>query len=195
MKTIVLFLSLSIASATGLFAMSSETQEATQQGALACLALRIVDATTAQVVTGASVFVRYVVYGKTEYVCRGQTDSTGRFVSQNPCMGEVEWVINKQGYYTTTGQDLLFQQNGGDCVRDGKWQPWEREIRVQLKRINRQTQGVIAEASFVVPKNMTVGYDCEKRDLVPPYGKGVVADFLLKYQSMFHLDPGRNVHY
>lgn len=63
----------------------------------------------------------------------GLSDSNGIFSAQHVSDGHVFWGAQKLGYYSSTGYDFLF--NGG-LIETGRWQPWNNEFRVILRKID-----------------------------------------------------------
>jgi hypothetical protein len=121
----------------------------------------------------------FIVTDKKITVKEGTTDENGVFVAEGKAAYEVNYVVEKDGYYMTSGTYKLSQARGAD-VRGGKWQPWNRTVRVTLKEKRDPIPMYVKEAKIFLPqKGELFGYDFEKGDLVTPYGKGEQADLLL----------------
>jgi hypothetical protein len=111
------------------------------------------------------------------------TDNSGRVVLEEQCRGEVYYAVKKEDHYDTRGQ-YWFLLEGEDCVKDGRWIPWNPTLEVVLKEKRTPIPMLFTwETKVVVPKEKMVGFDCKTRSLVSPYGTGEVSDFMLTYSS------------
>ncbi len=115
-------------------------------------------------------------------VVKGTTDGSGLFVAEDKCMYDVGISVSKEGFYDSREHLKLTQSGANPIVKDGKWQPYGREVLIELRE--RRNPIVVDIVSFdaEVPKlNEEIGYDIKTGDFIFPYGKGVVADFYLSY--------------
>lgn len=109
----------------------------------------------------------------------GTTDTNGVFVLEGKtCGDEIEVFVAKDGYY---GSHVIYRyaKMGEERdVKDGKWQPYDVEEKIRLRKIKHQMD-VSIDGRFVNTKclNEWIGYDIEKNDFVAPYGKGKETDF------------------
>ncbi len=105
---------------------------------LAKVTLRVVDE-SGKPIAGASAGVTFN-YGGTwtdpgKFVgAKGLTDTNGYFSAS----GRTEWGIaygaRQSGYYRTTGLKYIFRE-----PKLGRWQPWNPELKVVLKKIGQPT--------------------------------------------------------
>ena len=119
----------------------------------------------------------------------GYTDNDGRYVLDGKTTGLVRYSFAKDGYYETQ-KDLHLDDVDDEqkAVKDGKWQPYEDCKRIILKRVKKPTAKPFHHANFPVPAfGQWMGFDLERFDLCPPYGKGIHKDVLLRY--VFDRDP------
>ena len=117
------------------------------------------------------------------------TDNNGRYVLDGKTTGLVRYWFVKDGYYESEGELRLEGiEDEQNAVRDGKWQPYGRCKRIVLKRVRNPTARPFHYGDFPVPVfGKWMGFDLERFDLCPPYGKGVHKDVLLRY--VFDRDP------
>ena len=117
------------------------------------------------------------------------TDSSGRYVLDSKTTGLVRYSFVKDGYYETEGElRLEGAEDKQNAVRDGKWQPYGECKRITLKRVRNPTAKPFHHGNFPVPAfGQWMGFDLERFDLCPPYGKGIHNDILLRY--VFDRDP------
>lgn len=117
------------------------------------------------------------------------TDHDGRYVLDGKTTGLVRYSFVKDGYYETEGElRLEGAEDKQNAVRDGKWQPYGECKRIVLKRVRNPTAKPFHYGDLRVPVfGQWMGFDLEKFDLCPPYGKGIHKDVLLRY--VFNKDP------
>lgn len=117
------------------------------------------------------------------------TDSDGRYVLDGKTTGLVRYSFIKDGYYETVGElRLEGTEDKQNAVRDGKWQPYGECKRMVLKRVRNPIANPFHHGNFPVPAfGIWMGFDLERFDLCPPYGKGLHKDVLLRY--VFNKDP------
>ena len=117
------------------------------------------------------------------------TDHDGRYVLDGNTTGLVRYSFVKDGYYETEGElRLEGAEDKQNAVRDGKWQPYGNLRRITLKCLRNPTAKPFHHGNFPVPVfGQWMGFDLERFDLCPPYGKGVHKDILLRY--VFDRDP------
>ena len=120
------------------------------------------------------------IFNETSFtVVEGETDKNGVFVAEGKTSYDVNYVVQKDGYYKTSST-LYFSKRGGNDVIAGKWQPWNPTVRVKLKEIRKPTPMYMKRAEVFLPqKGEPFGYDFEKGDLVAPHGKGEQTYLLL----------------
>lgn len=117
------------------------------------------------------------------------TGHDGQYVLDGKTTGLVRYSFVKDGYYETEGElRLEGAEDKQNAVRDGKWQPYGECKRITLKRVRNPTAKPFHHGNFPVPAfGQWMGFDLERFDLCPPYGKGIHKDILLRY--VFDRDP------
>jgi hypothetical protein len=113
------------------------------------------------------------------------TDAKGTAIAtMSSLRGEFTYSAVKAGsHYDTLGLSYRFMKS-----LNGKWQPWNPTVRVELRRIlkpvpliscrisSASQKGLLKLPSFTGP----VGFDLEARDWTAPHGKGRVADITFR---------------
>jgi len=163
-----------------LFGKESEVVRAVNDGAKAKLTLHVVDL-HGQSVTNADVHVGFnLLSGKTPDVATGQTDTNGIFIAEGLCSVYANCWFTKDGYYKTDYMHR-FLTDSPDCVKDGKWQPWNPTIEITLKEKRNPIQMIARQVEIKLPnRDEPFGFDFQMGDLVKPYGKGEQTDLLFK---------------
>lgn len=68
--------------------------------------------------------------------------------------------------------------HGGILIKDGKWQPWNQEITVVLRRILNPIPMYASKVETQIPVlGKEIGFDLIVRDWMAPYGRGEREDF------------------
>ena len=113
----------------------------------------------------------------------GITDSNGVYVIQGKCTDRLRCDIRKDGYYDT--EFLLANYASIRRREGGRWLPFGSENRVVLKKIvNPKVDGHRSVKHRIPTYGEWIGYDLEKADWVPPWGKGQAADVLTRFTIM-----------
>ncbi len=146
---------------------------------LAKVTLRVVDEGGMQI-PGASAMVGFN-YGGTwtdpgKFVGReGLTDTNGYFTASGRTDGIAGYGAKQTGYYETLMQ-YTFRE-----PKLGRWQPWNPELKVVLKKIGQPTAMYAKRVETYIPKlDEPVGYDLTIGDWVAPFGKGLQSDFVFR---------------
>lgn len=112
----------------------------------------------------------------------GRSDEKGLFAVESVIQSNVKIEVKKSGYYLS--KILYVPQNSQHLKSGEKIQPWNPTIPIMLKKIGkpipmivRNHWGKIAELPIM---NENLGFDLVELDWLPPYGKGVRADMLVK---------------
>jgi hypothetical protein len=157
--------------------------EAERNGALAKITFVVVD-DEGRRVPDAMVTGGFFNYGRGKHDFSRKTDADGAVTLENICRVDLNLVVEKNGYYRTRAPYSFFKP-GFDCVKDGRWIPWNPIIEVVLKRkINPLAMAVVTYDSqhhdipFV---GKEIGFDLFENDWVAPAGKGKRADFYLLF--------------
>jgi hypothetical protein len=108
-----------------------------------------------------------------------QTDSNGLCHIQGKCTGELVWGVKRTDCYPIENMEMVFSS-----VVFGRLQPWGKQYDITLRRIvNPIAMYAGAMAAKAPEVNKPFGFDLMKADMVAPYGKGEVADFIIKLES------------
>lgn len=170
------------------FAAGSSAEEmalywAHRNGAKVKEVLRVVDQDGVPVV-GAKMKggMRSGPYDKDVTPIRGVTDTNGMFVIEGKCTDIMQCGITYDNYYESRFR--IMNYGGTHELVDGKWHPYGTQRTIILNKIiNPQPLAYHnARTWFDIPVyNTWTGFDLEKYDFVPPYGKGSANDVLLRF--------------
>jgi len=158
-------------------------QEAKRRGAMGKLTFRIIDLNGLPV-ADADVKGGFYVGDEKGVAFSTRTDMEGLASIEGVCVGDVNVRIEKEGYYRSRFV-YWFPQRGYDCVKNGRWLPWNPTIEVELKRIVNPIPMYVKPYEKIIAPPETdnqVGFDFQKGDWVQPYGSGVVTDLLMQYE-------------
>jgi hypothetical protein len=162
-------------------------QEATARSARAKLTLRVKDS-QGTIVTNAEVSINIVYFERKNTAVNGRTNADGLFFAEGDGTdGTCTYRIQKEGYYPTQGTYEFDEKRVEKSALGRRWMPWNPTVDVVLKE-KRKPIPLYGWRSKIVrfPKGKEVGFDCEKGDLLAPYGKGEQADFTFFYTSAFN---------
>lgn len=121
-----------------------------------------------------------------------RTNEKGEVTLEDTCVGDLNFGVMKDGYYSTETTYWFFK-NYFDCVKDGRWIPWNPTVEIVLKEIRKPIQMTIKSIDLNLPlKNTEYGVDLLMGELVSPDGKGQVADILIKCWGDKSFPPSRN---
>lgn len=111
----------------------------------------------------------------------GSTDTQGTVTFQGEGMESVGATVDKEGYYQSNS-GYKFNAYSKQLNR---WEPWNPTVEVILKKKHNPVAMFSKyTGKLVIPKFDTpIGFDLEKGDLVSPYGKGIVSDFIFTFHS------------
>jgi len=162
-----------------------------RRGAEGKITLRVVDSTGAPVPDASVEAWFWRTYDDGTEVNR-QTDSDRLVALGGTSVADMHFTIRKEGHYTTHLR-YWFSKRGYDCVKDGRWQPWNPVLAVTLKDIRMPIQLTHKNTEILFPANTDTGFDFIIGDWIEPYGRGVFAD------AAFHISgvalDGRVFHY
>ncbi len=108
------------------------------------------------------------------------TDENGIVVVEERTSDIVFTHATKDGYYR--GRNEYFATKGYKLDGD-KWLPWDVTNTVILRKIKNPVPMYVGTYECIIPVDTYVEFDCEKTDLLPPYGKGEVADFKMMVKA------------
>jgi hypothetical protein len=119
--------------------------------------------------------------GKAGNSVNDYTGPDGLLVAERKSVGEINYWINRAGYYETSGR-FNFERNG---VEGGRWQPYGMTNTVVLKRIVNPVAmyafDYMAGHALIPKVSEPLGFDLMAGDWIPPYGDGKVPDFDVTY--------------
>jgi len=127
-----------------------------------------------------------VLGGNNRWTVVSITNKSGLAALSKSSTGNLGFSVEKEGYYTSGG--------AWHGVRHsfGKWEPWNPEIGVVLRKILKPVPMYARSTQMskmripVVDK--PVGFDLIKFDWVAPYGHGKYSDFIFKLERKFIAD-------
>lgn len=141
-------------------------------------------------IEGARVGMSFLIYAeggwgsKTKEVV-GYTDSSGLFSESAFSDNDIGFNITKDGYYQSFG-DYKFKESSL-----GRWEPWNPEIKVVLRKIGNPVPMYVRDTSSMRPvleipvNGKAVGFDLMESDWVSPYGKGKHPDMFFRLDRKF----------
>jgi hypothetical protein len=128
-------------------------------------------------VSNAFVKAGFYLNGKKGNSVHAFTETNGMLVAEKKSVGEINYWIDKEGYYETSGR-FNFVRNG---VSNGRWQPYGATNTVVLKRKLNPVAMCVRRGTLdrlTLPKlDDWTGFDLECADWVSPLGKGKHEDF------------------
>lgn len=108
----------------------------------------------------------------------GQTDISGMYSSQKKSIESIVFNIEKDGYYYSRGGYRF------DKSSFGKWQPWNPEIQVILRKIIKPVPMYARDTNMskmeIPVDGKSLGFDLIEYDWVAPYGHGKHPDFIFE---------------
>jgi len=161
--------------------------DARAHGALAKECLRVVDQDGLPV-AGAKVWGGLQTGGNLNDFTpiSGMTDTNGEYVILGKCTNRIRCDIIKDGYYRS--EFLLPNYGYNHTVKKGKWQPFGSVTVIVLRQIKGLGKLVVPEGTgsnvgrWNVPVwDRWIGFDLEKFDWTPPYGKGGNNDMQIRF--------------
>ncbi|MFA7054486.1 MAG: hypothetical protein WC328_15845 [Kiritimatiellia bacterium] len=112
-----------------------------------------------------------------------RTNEKGEVTLEGTCVGDLNFGVMKDGYYSTETTYWFFK-NYFDCVKDGRWIPWNPTVEIMLKEIRNPVPLYTRRVEALLPKGQEIGFDCLEGDFIIPFGKGENADFYMTYESV-----------
>jgi len=158
---------------------SSEVNKACDEGALAAVTLKVVDE-VGHAVADVDVRGGFWNNGAKGHGFSMKTDRNGLVQLRDTCYADMHCDLEKPGYYRTSLVYNFFQA-GYDCVKDGRWIPFDPIVEVVIKRIAKPVAMYVSTWDcpyvFFPQAGVPIGYDLAIGDLVTPYGAGKTSDF------------------
>ena len=151
-----------------------------KKGASAKFKILVIDSTR-KPVPDVAVEVRFIATPSNSTTHKTTSDNDGLCSFEGVTMGNVVLNASKAGYYTTEHNHYFFVANAAyNCIKDGRWQPWDATLELVLKeKRDPAPLHVKFHRDIIFPKKrIPYGFDCAVGDLVEPDGKGKVADLI-----------------
>ena len=123
----------------------------------------------------------------------GNTDTNGLFFIEGSTIQDVEYHVEKEGFYYTRGTyDFRGSAPAGEqAVVDGKWQPWNPTRKIELKEIRNPIPLFAKLVKSEIPKEeVPLGFDLLMGEWVEPYGKGKTPDIFFNIKR---LNDGKSI--
>jgi hypothetical protein len=124
----------------------------------------------------------------------GVTDANGNFTGEGYTPGPVGSKLIKEGYYMGWANIPNFTQI--DALHH--WLPWDQTYTTMLRKIGDPIPMYARNLGTEIPAvGESCGFDLERADWTPPYGKGRTADFFVtltrRYTSWNDFDVAANI--
>lgn len=121
-------------------------------------------------------FLKTSGWKSTENPVVGYTDHAGRFSAQSETDEKIGFNVKKDDYYMNI-VDYEFKK-----IKQGRWQPWNPEIRTILRRMMHPVPMFARNTSrseMIIPEiEKPVGFDLTAFDWVSPHGTGIHSDLI-----------------
>lgn len=128
-------------------------------------------------------FERNTGSGVTSAAVDGLTNSNGKFSAHGKSTSYVYYRISLPSYYVSQGK-YRFEKKIGK-----KWQPWNPEIRLVLRKIEKPVPMYARQFVGVLPlKDKDIGCDLVANDWVKPFGKGTHNDIVFHLKKKYNND-------
>lgn len=155
----------------------------------ACVTIKVLDE-EGRPLTGIPVgigFERNTGSGVTAKGVDGVTNSKGEFTAQDKSNRNITYIINFPGYYLSYGK-FLFERESAK-----KWQPWNPELKLVLRKIENPVPMYARQFSKLLPlENKDIGCDLIANDWVKPYGTGTHSDITFRSTKKSVYDDGED---
>jgi len=161
-----------------------EIEAKLKKGVRARFTLRVMDSMRAPV-PDVDVEVRFAATPDNSTTHKAVSDGEGLCSFEGVTMGHVVLKASKAGYYTTEHpHHFLVTTPAWNCVKDGKWQPWDATLELVLKEMRSPAALYANQRRIVFPQQgIPYGFDCVVGDLVEPDGAGKIADLIFTCNS------------
>ena len=162
----------------------NEFRDALRHGAWAKVVFRVIDERN-NPVSNAYIKAGFWLNDQKGNAVKGYTDHNGYLIAEKKCNYDLNYWIEKNGYYVTQGQQI-FSRSDARCIKDKRWQPYGATNTVVLKRkVNPVAMCVItAYRHKPIPQlDEFIGFDLMTGDWIAPHGKGTVEDVSIKFEK------------
>lgn len=162
---------------------------ARKHGALAKECLRVVDQEGLPV-AGAKVWGGLQTGGNlNDFIpISGTTNTNGEYIIQGKCTNRIRCDITKDGYYRA--EFHVSNYGYSHTVKNGKWQPFGHVTVITLRQIKGLGTLMVPDGTgsnvgrWSIPVwDRWVGFDLEKFDWIPPYGRGENDDMQIRFAA------------
>lgn len=167
-------------------AIKPEVREAQRKGAEAKIVYRVVDDEGMPITNTIVHGIWQNDYPRKIWKKKYVTDKDGVFVAEQKIGGKFGCVVKKEGFYSSCDAvDFHWRKGVSPVLKDGKWQPYGERRTLVVKRIKNPIESSRLWYTVInVPStNMWMGLDLESFKWVKPFGDGVHADILLRFNS------------
>lgn len=148
----------------------------------ACVTIKVVDeeGRPLQNIKVGVGFERNTGSGVTSDAVDGITNSDGAFTARGKTTNYVYYRVDLPGYYSSSGKYKFERETAK------KWQPWNPEIIVVLRKIEKPIPMYARKFDKVLPmKDKDIGCDLIANDWVKPYGKGTHSDIIFNLKKTY----------
>lgn len=147
-----------------------EQIEALEHGAKSSITLAVVDSMT-NLVANAEVAIMPTLHDCPIDEETILSDENGIVIIESSKASGYVFNIRKEGYYTTH-TSLSLHVRGFDCVRDGRWLPWNPRLAMTLKEIRNPGKLVHKTVKTEIPVGEECFFDLDCGAFLPPVGAG-----------------------
>lgn len=153
------------------------------------ITLKVVDE-NGTAIEGARVGMSFTIFTKGGWDSKtkeaaGTTDSSGIYSESAYADNDIGFNVTKNGYYQSFG-DYKFKESNL-----GRWEPWNPEIKVVLRKVGNPVPMYARDTSSMHPvleipvNSKAIGFDLMESDWVSPYGKGKHSDMFFRLDRKF----------
>jgi hypothetical protein len=126
-------------------------------------------------VSNATVNIFFEQKDGNQYKKEGETDVLGMFTVEGMTRSSIGGCVKKDGFYRSDFH-LPFAM-GQERINGNRWLPWNPTIPVVLREVRNPIPMYVKSVDHILPKGVSIGFDCVVGEFLPPVGKGEVADF------------------
>lgn len=162
-------------------------RHAVTYGAKAKITIRIVDNNSTPI-ENALIGGGFYNNGNSGHSFKQLTNKKGEITISDSCTGDLNFGVMKDGYYNTK-ITYWFYKHYYDCVKDGRWMPWNPtvEITIREKKNPVKLMKHYNRLRLPLPFSEKAGFDLLAGDLVEPYGKGKSADLSFTFDMQYNV--------
>lgn len=190
MRNILFVLTVAITAIASPAVYNKDVWQARSKGAKFEVSFRIVDDEGSPVVGARCGGWKYMEREK-ERGCgyAEYTDTNGCVHIAGKCSEWFSVIVRKEGHYMTTFDVKYPMEGATPPIIDGKWQPYGETRTVVLKKIKNPWAVKVFSGDtchHMIPVfGEWLPFDMEKSDWLPPHGKGLCNDVILRFSKCF----------